>query len=67
MDVATQRPARNNESTVGSGVFYVVRSETISRDRLSSVQLVQCREVKELVGELVIQRTAVQSIVSCYC
>jgi hypothetical protein len=27
--VATQQPARNNENTVGSGVFYVVLSEAI--------------------------------------
>jgi hypothetical protein len=31
--VAGQRPTRNNATTVGSGVFYVVRSEAISRDR----------------------------------
>jgi hypothetical protein len=29
--VARQQPARNNGSTVGSGVFYVVRPEDISR------------------------------------
>jgi hypothetical protein len=40
--VARQQPAPNNGSTVGSGVFYVVRSETISRDCPNSVQLVQC-------------------------
>jgi hypothetical protein len=42
--VARQRPARNNGSTVGSGVFYVVHSEAVSRDRPSSVQLVQCSQ-----------------------
>jgi hypothetical protein len=36
--VARQRPARNNGSTVGSGVFYVVRSEAISLHRQSSEQ-----------------------------
>jgi hypothetical protein len=36
--VARQRPARNNGSTVGSGVPFVVSSEAISRDRRSSVQ-----------------------------
>jgi hypothetical protein len=40
--VAGQRPARNSESTVGSGVFYVVRSEVIRLARPSLVQLVQC-------------------------
>jgi hypothetical protein len=40
MAAARQRPARKNGSTVGSGVFYVVRSEAISLDRPSSVQLV---------------------------
>jgi hypothetical protein len=35
--VARQRPARNNGSTVGGGVFYVVRYEAVSRDRPSSV------------------------------
>jgi hypothetical protein len=29
--VARQRPARNNGSTVGSRVFYVVRSEATDR------------------------------------
>jgi hypothetical protein len=32
LDVASRRPARNSESTVGGGVFYVVRSEAIRRD-----------------------------------
>jgi hypothetical protein len=36
--VAMQRAARNNESTVGIGVSYVVRSEAISRDRRNLVQ-----------------------------
>jgi hypothetical protein len=31
--VAKQRPARNNGSTVVSGVFYVVHFEAVSRDR----------------------------------
>jgi hypothetical protein len=30
-EVARQPPPRNNGSTVGSGVFYVVRPEAISR------------------------------------
>jgi hypothetical protein len=38
--VTRQRPALSNGSTVGSGVFYVVRSESISLDQQSSVQLV---------------------------
>jgi hypothetical protein len=37
-DVAMQQAVRNNGSIVGSGVFYVVRSETISRDLPSSVK-----------------------------
>jgi hypothetical protein len=44
--VARQRPEHNNRSTVGSGVFCVVRSEAVSRDWPSSVELMQCREVK---------------------
>jgi hypothetical protein len=36
--VASLRPARNTGSTVGGGVFYVVRPEVITRDRPSSVQ-----------------------------
>jgi hypothetical protein len=40
MAVARQWPARNNGSTVGSSVFYVLRSEAISLDRPSSAQLV---------------------------
>jgi hypothetical protein len=65
-DVVRQCPVRNKGSTVGSGVFYVVRSETISRDRPSSaVSAVQRSE--DLVGELVSQRTAIQSIVSRCC
>jgi hypothetical protein len=35
-----------NGSTVGSGVYYVVRSEAVSRDRPSSMQLVQCSPVQ---------------------
>jgi hypothetical protein len=42
--VARQRPASNNGSTVGSVVFYMVLSETISRD--GRVQLVQCNAVE---------------------
>jgi hypothetical protein len=34
-----QRPARNDGTTVGGGDFYVVRSEAISCDRSSPVQL----------------------------
>jgi hypothetical protein len=37
MAVARQRPARNNGITVGSDVFYMIRSEAISRDRPCSV------------------------------
>jgi hypothetical protein len=37
MTVVRQRPARNNGSTIGGGVFYVVLSEALSRDRPSSV------------------------------
>jgi hypothetical protein len=48
--VARQRPASNNGRTVGSGVFYVVRSEAIPRDRPSAVQL-STVEWSELVGE----------------
>jgi hypothetical protein len=44
--VATQRPARNDEGTVGSGVLYVVRSESISLDRPSSEELVELNEVE---------------------
>jgi hypothetical protein len=40
MTVARQRPARNNESTVGNDVLYVVRSETISRDRQSFIIII---------------------------
>jgi hypothetical protein len=36
--VARQQPARNNGSTVGSGVFYAVRPEAISIHRKSSKQ-----------------------------
>jgi hypothetical protein len=39
--IAKQRPARNNGNTFGSRVFYVVRSEAISRDRPSSVSAVE--------------------------
>jgi hypothetical protein len=39
---ARLRPAHNNGSTVGGGVFYVVRSEAISHDRPNSVSAVQC-------------------------
>jgi Uri superfamily endonuclease len=35
--VARQRPERNNGSTVGSGVSYVIRFEAILRDRPISV------------------------------
>jgi hypothetical protein len=51
--VARQRPTSDNVSTVGSGVFYVVRSEDISLDWPSSVS--ECSWVKwsELVSELV--------------
>jgi hypothetical protein len=35
--VARQSPVRIIESAVGGGVFYVVRSEAISRDRLNFV------------------------------
>jgi hypothetical protein len=38
MAVDRQGPARNSGSTVGSGVFYVVRSEAILRDLPSSVR-----------------------------
>jgi hypothetical protein len=47
---------RNNRSTTGGGVFYVVRSEAISRNRPGPVQLVQGSAVygiEELVGEFV--------------
>jgi hypothetical protein len=40
--VARQRSARNNGNTDGSGVFYIVRSEAIWRDRPSWVQLHPC-------------------------
>jgi hypothetical protein len=54
--VARQRLAHNNRNTVGSGVFYVVHSEAISRDRPSSVQLVnavQCSGESWLASEWV--------------
>jgi hypothetical protein len=52
--VARQKPARINGSNVGSGVFYVDRSEDIQHDRPSSVKLVQAvRGSEEFVGELV--------------
>jgi hypothetical protein len=38
--VVRQRSARKNGIAVGNGVFYVVRSDTVLRDRPSSVQLV---------------------------
>jgi hypothetical protein len=34
-----QLPSRNNGSTVGNGVFYVILSEAISRDQPGSFQL----------------------------
>jgi hypothetical protein len=37
--IASQRPGRHNGSTVGIGVFCVVRSMSISRNWLSSVSL----------------------------
>jgi hypothetical protein len=37
--VPRQRPSRNNGSTVGRGVFYVFRSEAISHNRPTSVQI----------------------------
>jgi hypothetical protein len=37
--VARQRAARNNESTVGSGVFYAVRSEEYKWDKSIISQL----------------------------
>jgi hypothetical protein len=40
--VYRQRPTSNNGSSIGSGVLYVVRSEVISLDRQSSVQLIPC-------------------------
>jgi hypothetical protein len=46
--VATPRLARNNGSTIGSGVSYVVRSEATSLDRPSSVQLVPCSGVERV-------------------
>jgi hypothetical protein len=54
-----QRPSlasgpRNSESSVDSGVLYVVCSEIMSCDRLSSVQLVRAVQgVSCLVSELV--------------
>jgi hypothetical protein len=36
--IARQRPARNNGSTVESGVFYVVRFEAVSLHRPSTVK-----------------------------
>jgi hypothetical protein len=44
--VARQRPALKNESTFESGVFCVVLSEAITRDRPSLVQLVQLSTVE---------------------
>jgi hypothetical protein len=44
--IARQRAVRSNGSTVGGHVFYVVCSKAISCNQPSSVQLVQCREVK---------------------
>jgi hypothetical protein len=48
-----QRPARNNENTIRSGIFYAVPSETISVDQRSQIWLVQYSAVewRELVGE----------------
>jgi hypothetical protein len=51
--VARQWPARNNGSTVGSSVFYVIFSEVISRDRPSSVKLVQWSGARWLMSEFV--------------
>jgi hypothetical protein len=45
-----KRPARNNGGAVG-GVFCMVRSEAISLDRPSSVQLVNWSRASWLVGE----------------
>jgi hypothetical protein len=51
--IARQHPACNNGSTVGGSVFYVVRSEAITRrTEFSSVR----------VGWWVVQRTGVQSL-----
>jgi hypothetical protein len=60
--VATLRPAHCQGSTVRNGVFYVVRSEAISRDRLSAVQF---SEVKSSVGEL--ENCCGSVLMSCCC
>jgi hypothetical protein len=44
--VVMQGPAYNNGSAVGGGVFYVVRSEPVSRDRPSECHSVESREGK---------------------
>jgi hypothetical protein len=48
-----QRSARNNGSTLEGGVFYVVHSKAISRDRPSSVQLVSAVQWSDMGGECV--------------
>jgi hypothetical protein len=70
--VVRQRPACNNRSTVGSGVFYVVCFEAISRDRQNSVQLViavQWSGASWLVGERVgeLEDCCGSVVVSCCC
>jgi hypothetical protein len=49
--VARQRRASNDENTVGSGVFYVIRPEAISRDRPTELSSVSAVEWSRLVGE----------------
>jgi hypothetical protein len=44
--VARQEPVCNSGSTVGSSVFCVVCSEAVSRNRLSSVHVLQCSAVQ---------------------
>jgi hypothetical protein len=57
--VVRQRPARNDGSTVWSGVFNVNRFEVVSRDWPSSVGSVQCSAISTVervdrwTGELV--------------
>jgi hypothetical protein len=71
MAVVRQQPARKNGSTVGSGVFCVVRSEAIWLDRPSSVQLVSAVQLStvewsELIGEQ-LEDCCSSVVVSCCC
>jgi hypothetical protein len=57
-DVARQPPPRNNGSTVGSGVFYVVHPEAIARQlQFNSKHMTDKRQTRPLVREGALRRT----------